>query len=211
MSILKINIPNGSDQKVWITSDTHYGQNNIVRAVTRWRDGNGQVPIDATRDFKSIDHMNETIVNNINKVVREDDILIHAGDWSFGGIEYIENFGNRINCKTIHIVVGNHDDHILLNHEDVQDMFTSVNTRIDLYYNKTLIVIDHYPLLSWRDINKGSIMLHGHSHSSNNDKIGKGRRCDIGIDGHIEFRPYDLINECIIPMMKIPIVSDHHR
>ena len=84
MSILKINIPNGSDQKVWITSDTHYGQNNIVRAVTRWRDGNGQVPIDATRDFKSIDHMNETIVNNINKVVREDDILIHAGDWSFG-------------------------------------------------------------------------------------------------------------------------------
>ena len=56
--------------------------------------------------------MNNAIVNSINSVVREDDILIHLGDWSFGGIEQIWEFRKRIQCKNIYLFLGNHDHFI---------------------------------------------------------------------------------------------------
>ena len=48
-----------------------------------------------------------------------------------------------------------------------------------------------------------------------NKKISGGRRIDVGVDGHPEFRPYDLYNEVIKPMKKVSIGSelghnDHH-
>lgn len=86
---------------------THYGHKNICRGASEWNDG-GQ----NTRDFDTIEEMNQAIVDGINKRVKEDDILIHLGDWSFGGIENIWNFIKQIKCKNIHLVYGNHDHHI---------------------------------------------------------------------------------------------------
>jgi calcineurin-like phosphoesterase family protein len=56
--------------------------------------------------------MNATLVDNINNKVGENDILIHLGDWSFGGFDKIVEFRERIKCKNIHLVLGNHDHHI---------------------------------------------------------------------------------------------------
>jgi calcineurin-like phosphoesterase family protein len=50
----------------------------------------GSIPQSQTRDFDSLDKMNTAIVNNINELVGQDDVLIHLGDWSFGGFEQIE-------------------------------------------------------------------------------------------------------------------------
>jgi len=74
---------------VWITSDTHFSHKNICRGATAWRTQDGQVPISQTRDFETVEKMNAAIVNNINEVVGQDDMLIHLGDWSFGGFEQI--------------------------------------------------------------------------------------------------------------------------
>lgn len=70
-------------QNIFFTSDTHYSHSNICRATSKWGDDN------LTRDFKSLDQMNTELVNNINEIVGENDILIHLGDWSFGGFENI--------------------------------------------------------------------------------------------------------------------------
>jgi calcineurin-like phosphoesterase family protein len=80
------------DRKVWIISDTHFGHKNICRGVTAWRLPDGSIPIGQTRDFDSIGEMNDIIVNNINSVVGQDDVLIHLGDWSFGGFENVKIF-----------------------------------------------------------------------------------------------------------------------
>lgn len=101
--ILKIS----SNKQVWITSDTHHGHKNICLATSEWDDKELKC-----RAFNSIEEMNEMIVSNINKYVKEDDILIHLGDWSFGGIENIWNFRKQIKCKNIYLVLGNHDHHI---------------------------------------------------------------------------------------------------
>ena len=83
-------------QKLFFTSDTHYNHSNICSATTKW------VPVNRnTRQFDSLEAMNDALVNNINEVVGENDILIHLGDWSFGGFDSIAKFRNRINCKTI--------------------------------------------------------------------------------------------------------------
>ena len=94
-------------ENVWITSDTHYGHKNICRGVTEWRTPDGEIPYDRVRDFDTLEKMNDTIVNNINAVVGQNDILIHLGDWSFGGFENIQKFYDRLVCKNIRLVLGN--------------------------------------------------------------------------------------------------------
>ena len=202
------------DKKVWITSDTHYGHTNICRGVTNWRLPNGDVPVNQTRDFPTIEKMNAAIVNNINSLVGQDDILIHLGDWSFGGFEKIEEFRNRIICQNIHLILGNHDHHIDRNRGDIRKLFLSVSWFEQFEYMGETIECCHYPISSWNNLRKGRVHLHGHCHLPHNQKISNGRRMDVGMDGNPEFEPYDL-HEVIKMLKKREIGSemgplDHH-
>lgn len=96
--------------KIWFTSDTHYNHKNICRGTSTW-DLSEEIH-QKTRDFDTIEEMNDYIVKGINDNVKENDILYHLGDWSFGGIDSIWEFRRRIKCKNIHLVLGNHDHHI---------------------------------------------------------------------------------------------------
>jgi calcineurin-like phosphoesterase family protein len=215
--MIKIDLQKG--QNIWVTSDTHFNHKNICRSVTNWRTQDGEVPDSQTRDFKTLELMNEAIVNNINFNVGQDDILIHLGDWSFGGFEIIEVFRNRIICQNIHLILGNHDHHIERNRGDIQQLFSSVNTleQFDLKWEggKETFTICHYPLASWNNMNNGVIHLHGHVHLPTDKRFGKGKKMDAGMDGHPEFRPYNIIRE-IIPLMKkreikSDMLYDHHE
>jgi calcineurin-like phosphoesterase family protein len=208
-----LKIPN--DRKVWVTSDCHYAHKNICRGITNWRLPNGDVPEKQTRPFETLDKMNASIVNNINEVVGQDDILINLGDWSFSGFEMIEEFHNRLICKNIHLILGNHDHFIDSNKDNIRKLFLSVSWFDQLNYMGETIELCHYPVSSWNGLKKGRIMLHGHCHLPNEKKISNGRRMDVGMDGHPEFRPYNLLKEIMNPMKKIPIGSelgsdDHH-
>jgi calcineurin-like phosphoesterase family protein len=202
------------DKKVWITSDTHYGHTNICRGVTNWRLPNGDVPVNQTRDFSTVEKMNAAIVNNINSIVGQDDILIHLGDWSFGGFEKIEEFRNRITCQNIHLILGNHDHHIDRNRGDIRKLFLSVSWFEQFEYMGETLECCHYPISSWNNLRKGRVHLHGHCHLPNHQKISNGRRMDIGMDGNPDFAPYDL-HEVIKMLKKREIGSemgplDHH-
>lgn len=210
--MIKIN----DKRKVFITSDTHYAHNNICRGITNWRLPNGDIPEKQTRDFPNLDKMNSSIVNNINEVVGQDDILIHLGDFSFGGFDKIEEFRNRIICKEVHLVLGNHDHHIERNRQGVQRLFASVQNYLHLEYtNKTShrFIMCHYPICSWHDMKKGSFHLFGHLHTSKERKYMDGRSMDVGMDGN-NLVPYDI--EYIIrklsgrPVSYNTLKSDHH-
>ena len=201
------------DRKVWIISDTHYGHKNICRGVTAWRLPDGSIPVSQTRDFKTIEQMNESIVNNINSVVEQDDVLIHLGDWSFGGFENVKIFRDRIVCQEIHLILGNHDHHIENNRGDCQELFASVNHYTKLMYKFGTFVLMHYPMSSWDGLNKGHAHLHGHVHLPTNLRFGKGKKMDIGIDGNPNFGVYDM-DDIVRMISKREIVSDmlfdHH-
>jgi len=197
---------------VWITSDTHYHHKNICRGVTNWRTQDGKIPTHSTRNYQDLDEMDSVIVNNINQKVGPNDTLIHLGDVAFGGFEMIGQFLDRLVCKNIHLVLGNHDQHILKNRDDVQDRFLSVQHYLETRIYDVDFVLCHYPLQSWNGLNKGVIHLHGHVHLSVQNKWGNGKRLDVGMDGNGMY-PYKITE--IVHMMdrrsiKSEIDDDHH-
>jgi calcineurin-like phosphoesterase family protein len=195
---------------LWIMSDSHFNHKNICRGVTEWRTPEGEVPIKSTRDFPNLDKMNDMLVNNINRVVMPDDDLIHLGDWSFGGFESIQKFWDRINCKNIHLFLGNHDHHVKKDRNGIKGLFKSVDKMEDDFsFGGCRFFLMHYPVESWPNMKTGIIHLHGHTHLSG------GKKMDIGIDGHPEFRPYNVRTEIIPLMVKRPVgfalgSLDHH-
>ena len=198
--------------KVYITSDTHYGHKNLCRGVTNWRTKDGEIPVDSVRDFETIDQMNERLIDGINHYVGQDDTLIMLGDVSFGGFDNIGLFLDRLVCKNIHLILGNHDQHIVNNRGDIQSRFLSVNHYLEFKINDRNFVLCHYPLQSWHGLNKGVIHLHGHVHLGREAKFGNGKRMDVGVDGN-GLDPYS-IDEIIRIMDKRPVGSDmsgdHH-
>jgi calcineurin-like phosphoesterase family protein len=210
-------------QRVFFTSDTHYNHSNICRGVSNW-EGNRE---NRTRDYDTLNQMNIDLIDNINMLVMEDDILIHLGDWSFGGFESITEFRNQLNCKNIHLFLGNHDHHILNNKDNVRDLFSSVNEQRMVTIvmppsikngpsEKHRFVLSHYPIASWQNMGEGVMHLHGHIHTPHEFKIGPGRMMDVGIDGNPDFQPYT-IQQVLKLIANRPIKSllqhqlDHHE
>jgi len=82
---------------VWVISDTHFSHHNIVHKFQ------------PTRPFDDVDHMNEMLIENWNKVVKPGDKVYHLGDVLFGQKEKFPPIWTRLNGKK-RLVVGNHDD-----------------------------------------------------------------------------------------------------
>jgi calcineurin-like phosphoesterase family protein len=167
--------------------------------------------------------VNDTLVNNINNMVGEDDILIHLGDWSFGGFDKIQEFRDRIVCKNIHLVLGNHDHHIERNKEGVQSLFSSVSQYLRLEVRKPVsksmmdrytFICMHYPIASWHDMNQGVIHLHGHVHLPPHLRIAEGKAIDVGVEGN-GLEPISLDEILSImknrPIKKLALPKDHHE
>ncbi len=204
-------------QKLWFTSDTHYNHANICSATTKWTD-----PV-TCREFKTLEHMNATLVGNINEFVGQDDILFHLGDWSFGGFEQIEIFRNQIVCKNVHIITGNHDHHIENDREGCQSLFSSVNKYLNLnvkwnvgtpLMDEARFALMHFPIASWDSMGRGVPHLHGHVHLPPHLKIHEGKSMDVGVDGN-GLIPYSLKEVLSImkerPIKHLVLPKDHHE
>jgi calcineurin-like phosphoesterase family protein len=205
-------------QQLFFTSDTHYSHSNICSATTNWSVNDGYA-----RKFDSLEDMNQRLVDNINNMVGEDDILIHLGDFSFGGFDKIEEFRSQINCKNIHLVLGNHDHHIERNKEGIQRLFSSVQHYINLDLRRPInkattekykFVCMHFPIASWDSMNQGVIHLHGHVHLPPHLRVAEGKAMDVGVDGN-GLEPISLDEVLSImkdrEVKKLSLPKDHHE
>jgi len=205
-------------QQLFFTSDTHYSHSNICSATTNWSVNDGYA-----RKFDSLEDMNQRLVDNINNMVGENDILIHLGDWSFGGFDKIEEFRSQINCKNIHLVLGNHDDHISRNKENVQRLFSSVQHYLKLDIRRPInkatvekfsFVCMHFPIISWDNMNQKVMHLFGHVHLPPHLRVMEGRAMDVGCDGN-GLKPISMDEVVGIlsdrPIRKSSLPKDHHE
>ena len=196
---------------IWITSDTHFGHTNIAGPkISNWSSG--------YRDFNSVHEMNMALVDGINKYVKEDDILYHLGDWSFGGVHNILQFRNYIVCKNVHLILGNHDQHIVdkeIKYHDTSfnpiELFLSVQDVLTLDIGKTKLFLSHYSHRVWLGSHKGVIHLYGHSHGSIPDY---GKSMDVGVDVAFkkfgEYRPFNIGDITNIMSKRTIEKIDHH-
>ena len=173
---------------IFFTSDTHFHHKNIVRGCSAWEDRGGE---QQTRDFDTLEEHDAALVQNINSVVKENDILYHLGDWSFGGLNQIWEFRKRLNCKKIHLILGNHDHHIE-NNKYIQLEPTNENylRTVDILGNGQMscttkqlfmevrdkirtrkiggqeMTLDHFAQRIWEKSHHGTWCLYGHSHGT---------------------------------------------
>lgn len=79
---------------IWITSDTHFDHAKIIEYCNR--------------PFKDVNEMNETMIRNWNRVVRQEDTVYHLGDFALTSANRYEYFLNRLNGNIV-LILGNHD------------------------------------------------------------------------------------------------------
>lgn len=194
---------NSKERNIWFTSDPHYSHKNLIKSLSSWKSG-------AHRDFKSVDEHNQVLVKNINNCVKHNDVLFLLGDVAFQGYENVKKFRDQLHCQEIHLILGNHDQHIKTNRDNLQSCFTSVSTRLEVFIDDKMFVLDHYPIREWEAGHKGSFMLYGHQHNLPQTRFsnGDGRTMDVGLDGNPDFRPYSY-NE-ILGLLENRSLIVHH-
>ncbi len=174
----------------WFTSDTHINHANIIKYCKRPFLSDGE--IDALRsglDFKvsksTIEKHDNTILDNIDKVVRPNDTLYILGDFAFGPYEKIKEIRNQIRCKNVILIWGNHDDRC------IEDLFQATYDQVLISVHGQKLFLNHYPMLTWDKSHKESSPswnLFGHVHGA--IKVDPLRlQLDVGVDSH-NFKPW---------------------
>ena len=148
-------------RNIFVISDTHFNHSNILKFkhadnITMLRPG-----------FDSVEHMNETMIDNWNRVVKAEDVVYHLGDFSFTSANNIKLFASRLNGRK-RLILGNHDYEPKLYYPYFQKISSWREFGIDMFSKK--IFMCHYPLhvsaYDYRKNGKGSIMVHGHLHQN---------------------------------------------
>ncbi len=185
----------------FLISDTHAFHKNIIKGCSEWSDTS------KCRPFSSIDEHNTYMANKINSVVQPNDRIIHAGDWSFGGIDKVKMFRDMINCKNIELLYGNHDTHIMSDPK-LQKLFNRCDLFRTMKLDGQMVVICHYALQVWENNHRGWFMLHGHSHGNlNHDNDGK--ILDLCVENH-DYTPWSMDEIKDYMSSREIVAKDHH-
>jgi calcineurin-like phosphoesterase family protein len=88
----------------WLISDTHFGHSNILN----FTDSETGELIRGAR-FSTVEEMNETMIENWNRVVKPGDTVYHLGDVFFGNKDTFRSLWARLTGAK-RLILGNHDD-----------------------------------------------------------------------------------------------------
>lgn len=165
--------------------------------ISKWKSG--------YRCFDSLEDMNNTFFDAINSKVGVDDTLYHLGDFAFGDKKQIPALRNRIACRNVHLIYGNHDEAIKQRPE-FQKLFATTQGFLEFRYKSILISMLHYPMYVWDEHGRGGIHLFGHCHGNLGPQTRK--REDVGLDPHPEVLSLDNYID-LLKDREIELV-DHH-
>jgi calcineurin-like phosphoesterase family protein len=155
---------------VYFTADNHFGHSG-ARSLYR-------------RPFASVAEMDKAMIDRWNSVVQPEDEIWHLGD--FAVRQPSERVGSLLSVLhgSKHLVTGNNDDAAVTG----CNSWESRQQYVELMIDGTRLVLCHYPFRTWRDMAKGAINLHGHSHGRLKPQA---RQYDVGVDVW-DFRPVAL-------------------
>ncbi len=115
------------------------------------------------RPFNSVTEMNETLIENWNRIVKPEDLTWILGDFCFGGAERWASHLKRLNGEKA-LILGNHDDREAV--EAVKGFFTDIAEYCEIRDKGRNVVLCHYPILGFRDHYFGWFHLYGHVHGA---------------------------------------------
>jgi calcineurin-like phosphoesterase family protein len=157
--------------------------------------------------------MNETIVNNWNKVVNEDDIVYFLGDFIFGNSAQTKDLFFKLKGK-IKIIWGNHDSTLkqflkgINNYPELKKRIEILGDYAEIKINEQDITLCHYAMKIWNHSHHGAWNLFGHSHGNLPDDP-HSLSFDVGVDCH-NFSPISFDEVSKIMSKKVWKSIDHH-
>ncbi|MDQ1080744.1 metallophosphoesterase family protein [Pseudoroseomonas cervicalis] len=156
--------------RLFFTADTHFGHGG-ARGLYR-------------RPFASVAEMDAAMLERWNATVAPQDEVWHLGDVALGPKPAaLAALLGRLHGRK-HLVTGNNDGPATR----AWPGWASVRDYAEIVVEGRSLVLCHYPFRSWRDMGRGGINLHGHSHGRLKPLA---RQCDVGVDAW-DFRPVTL-------------------
>jgi calcineurin-like phosphoesterase family protein len=169
-----------SEDKLFFTSDPHYGHENILKYCHR--------------PFSSIEEHDEELIRLWNETVPEDGIVFILGDIGFCSETYLKTILNRLNGK-IYWIIGNHDWRRIT--PGIMNRFECITQQMVITVDNKLVYLNHFPFLCYPDSDRHPVyQFFGHVHSgplSGSSDISRlvhlnKRQYDVGVDNN-EYKP----------------------
>jgi calcineurin-like phosphoesterase family protein len=178
-------------------SDPHFFHKNIIKYCNR--------------PFSSVDEMNETMIENYNRLVKPKHSVLWCGDCFFAKNKESRKIMTRLNGEK-HLVLGNHDSDPF---NMVSRGFSSVVDEICLSIAGRKVKICHYDQWEFRSpwddryeslrplVNPDEILIHGHTHQKSPVLLNQ---LNVGVDawnfGPVSFDEVKLQIECMRPTIE---------
>jgi calcineurin-like phosphoesterase family protein len=184
--------------KVWFTSDTHWGQKKVQQYIP-------------ARPGKNLEEHDQILIDNWNSVVSPGDTVYHLGDFVFGKYRDQEELGTKVMKQLngqVQLIFGNHDSWLKKAAVAKRVGFAWTGDIKKIKPFDTPIILFHYAMRTWRGSCHGFWHLYGHSHGNLADDPNS-LSCDVGVDVW-DYKPvsYDQIVEIMKTKSFKPI--DHH-
>lgn len=102
-------------EKTWLIADTHFFHKRIIEYCNRL--------------FSDVEEMNNTIISNWNKVVKNNDRIFMLGDFALCGKDKLIEIGQKLNGRKV-LILGNHD-----------------GASLSTYYNAGFEMVSKFPII----------------------------------------------------------------
>jgi calcineurin-like phosphoesterase family protein len=157
---------------MFFIADMHLGHFNILKYCNR--------------PFASIEEMDQTLIDNWNNKISNNDIVYHIGDFCFRNPEY---YLTQLNGKK-HIILGDHDKQIQNNSKKLAIIHREMILKFSIKLNDENVSINlcHWCMRVWPKSHYNSWLLFGHSHGR---LYPRGKSWDVGVDNN-SFSPLSL-------------------
>jgi calcineurin-like phosphoesterase family protein len=151
--------------KVWFTADLHLGHGNIIKYCLRpflAPDEQERARTDPRGKWRlseeTVRRHDEALLEAVNCRVDAGDTLWILGDFCWGKLPEARSYRDRIACRNVHLVWGNHD------HRSIRPLFGQALEQGMIRVEDQDLWLNHYPMRSWDRSFHGSWHLYGHVH-----------------------------------------------
>lgn len=182
-NIYKYNKIEYPEDKIFFTSDLHFGHYNILKYCKR--------------PWNTVEEMDEALINNWNETVPKDGIVFNLGDFAFAANSKWKKILEQLNGEH-HLILGNHDIARYPGHQ-ILNLFAGVYQQLHLKIENRHVILNHYPFLCYGGtyLTEPVIQLYGHVHTKPNGVEGKddsrlkyifNSQYDVGVDNN-DYKP----------------------
>lgn len=130
---------------IFYTSDLHFGHANVIKYDNR--------------PFKTVDEMNNKMIQWWNARVKNTDEVYILGDFSLHNTALAKEIVKQLHGKK-YLIKGNHDE------KNMKPLFDGFWDYKKIRDNGRTVILSHYFIPSFESAHRGNIMLHGHSHNT---------------------------------------------